>query len=136
MLSLFRMPSQPLLTNGFPMNQMEEVTRFHLIERRLVWKWTKINSLQCCHDCYGGISTPTENTISLPSRKTLSFSFHEFTGKRIQVLWGIQHVGAQVEFQENLKNISQLPSSLEKLTTLTQKALFLFPVSCWSMCPH
>lgn len=136
MLSILSMPSQPLLTNGFAINQMAEVTSFHLAERRLVWKWTKINSLQCCHDCFGGISTPTENPIYLPFRKTSSFSFHEFTGKRIKVLWGIQHIGAQAEFQEKLKNISQLPSSLEKLTTLTQKALFLLPVSCWSMCPH
>ena len=137
MLSSLRMPSQSLHTIGFGTNQMAEITSFHLTERRLVWKWTKINSLQCCHDCFGGISTPTENPIYLPFRKTSSFSFHECTGKRINILWGIQHVGAQVEFQEKLKNISQLPSSLEKLiTTLTPKALFLLPVPCWSMCPY
>lgn len=130
MLSSFRMPSQSLHTNGVAMNQMAEITSFHLTERRLVWKWTKINSLQCCHDCFGGISTPTENPIYLPFRKTSSFSFHEFTGKRIKVLWGIQHVGTQVEFQKKLKNISQLPSSLEKLiTTLTQKSPFSAPSS-------
>lgn len=94
------MPSQSLLTNGFAMNQMAGVTSLPLTERRLVWKWTKINSLQCCHDCFNGISTPTENPIYLTFRKTSSFSFHEFTGKRIKVLWGIQHVGAQVQFQE------------------------------------
>ena len=137
MLSSLRMPSQSLHTIDFGTNQMAEITSFHLTERRLVWKWTKINSLQCCHDCFGEISTPTENPIYLPFRKTSSFSFHEFTGKRINILWGIQHVGEQVEFQEKLKNISQLPSSLEKLiTTLTQKALFLLPVPCWSMCPY
>lgn len=129
MLSSLRMPSQSLHTNGFAMNWMAEITSFHLTERRLVWKWTKINSLQCCRDCFGGISTPTENPIYLPFRKTSSFSFHEFTGKRIKVLWGIQHVGAQVEFQEKLKNISQLPSSLEKLNYFHPKSPFSAPSS-------